>query len=117
MIWRSWRDRHPVHFTILSVSMRNSVLKNISRQWLQEADIPVPRTHNLRELLALILPTLPAWAQWQPDVKKITEYAVDSRYPGESATPEDTQHAMHTCEAVRQAVRTSLKLPTHEVNN
>ena len=85
------------------------------KAWLQEADVPVPRTHNLGELLALIVPTLPAWGQWQPDFKKITEYAVDSRYPGESATPEDTQHAMHTCEAVRQAVRTSLKLPTHNV--
>ena len=80
---------------------------------LQEADVPVPRTHNLGELLALIVPTLPAWSQWQPDFKRITEYAVDSRYPGESATAADTQHAMQVCDAVRQAVRTSLKLPTH----
>ena len=84
------------------------------KAWLQEADIPVPRTHNLRELLALILPTLPAWAQWQPDVKKITEYAVDSRYPGESVTGEDTQHAMHVCDVVRQVVRISLKVPPHK---
>ena len=87
------------------------------KAWLQEADIPVPRTHNLAELLALIVPTLPAWEQWQPDFKRITEHAVDSRYPGESATAEDTQHAMHVCEAVRQAVRTSLKLPTHNVKS
>ncbi len=80
------------------------------KAWLQEADIPVPRTHDLEELLALIVPTLPDWSQWQPDLKRITEYAVDSRYPGDSATADDTQHAMHVCEAVRQAVRTSLKL-------
>ena len=84
------------------------------KAWLQEADVPVPRTHDLEELLALIMPTLPAWGQWQLDFKKITEYAVDSRYPGESATPEDTQHAMHVCDVVRQAVRISLKVPPHK---
>ena len=82
------------------------------KAWLQEADVPVPRTHDLEELLVLIVPTLPAWAQWQPDFKRITEYAVDARYPGDSATADDTQHAMRICDAVRQAVRTSLKLPT-----
>ncbi|MDE0426976.1 MAG: HEPN domain-containing protein [Candidatus Poribacteria bacterium] len=82
------------------------------KAWLQEADVPVPRTHDLEELLALIEPTLPAWAQWQPDFKRITEYAVDSRYPGDSATADDTQHAMRICGAVRQAVRASLKLST-----
>ena len=80
------------------------------KAWLQEANVPVPRTHNLEELLALILPTLPAWEHWQPDFKIITEYAGQSRYPGDSATADNTQHAMHVCEAVRQTVRTSLKL-------
>ena len=80
------------------------------KAWLQEAELPVPRTHNLEELLALILPTLPAWSHWQPDFKIITDYAVEARYPGDSATADNTQHAMHICEAVRQTVRTSLKL-------
>ena len=81
------------------------------KAWLQEANVPVPKTHNLEELLALIVPTLPAWSQWRPDFEIITEYAVEARYPGDAATADDTQHAIHTCEAVRQAVRTSLKLP------
>ena len=81
------------------------------KAWLQEANLPVPRTHNLEELLALILPTLPAWSHWQPDFKIITDYAVDSRYPGDSATADNAQHAIYICEAVHQAVRTSLKLP------
>lgn len=85
------------------------------KAWLQEADVPVPRTHDLEELLTLIVPTLPAWAQWQPDFKRITEYVVDARYPGDSATADDTQHAMRICDAVRQAVRASLKLSTDNV--
>lgn len=83
------------------------------KAWLQEMNVPAPRTHDLGELLSLILPTLPAWSQWQPDFKRITEYAVDARYPGESATADDTEHAMRICDAVRHAIRVSLKLPTH----
>ena len=78
------------------------------KAWLQEANVPVPRTHNLEELLALIVPTLPMWSTWQPDFKIITEYAVESRYPGDSATADNTQHAMHICKEVRQTVRTRL---------
>ena len=82
------------------------------KAWLQEANLTVPRTHNLEELLALILPTQPAWHNWQPDFKVITEYAVESRYPGNPATEDNAQHAIHICDAVRQAVRTQLKLPS-----
>ena len=80
------------------------------KAWLQEANIPVQRTHNLEELLVLITPTLPTWSDWEPDFKVITAYAVDPRYPGDSATSDNTQHAMHICDEVRQAVRTQLKL-------
>ena len=80
------------------------------KAWLQEANIPVQRTHNLEELLALIVTIQPACSDWQPDFKIITAYAVDPRYPGDSATADNTQHAMHVCDEVRQAVRTQLKL-------
>ncbi len=87
------------------------------KAWLQETNVPVQRTHNLEELLALIIPTLPVWSDWQSDFKRITGYAVDPRYPGDSRTAEDTEHAMHICDEVRQAVRTQLKLPLHEIES
>ena len=80
------------------------------KAWLQEKNIHTPRTHNLAELLDLIVPMLPAWYHWQPDFKIIMAYAVDPRYPGDSRTAEDTHHAMHICGEVRQAVRTQLNL-------
>ena len=80
------------------------------KAWLQEVNISVPRTHNLEELLALIVPTLSDWTDWQPDLKIIAEYAVEPRYPGPSRTAENTQHAMRVCDEVRQAVRRQLKL-------
>ena len=78
------------------------------KAWLQEANVPAPRRHNLEELLALIVLTLPMWNKWQPDFKIITEYAVESRYPGDSVTADNAQHAMHICNEVRQIVRTLL---------
>ena len=100
------RDPDPVHDAICFHAQQ--CIEKYLKAWLQEANIPVQRTHNLEELLMLITPTLPAWSDWQPDFKIITAYAVDPRYPGDSA--DNTQHAMHICDEVRQAVRTQLKL-------
>ena len=81
--------------------------------WLQEVNISFSKTHDLEELLNLIVPTIPAWHLWQPDFKIITAYAVESRCPGDSATADNTQHAMHICDEVRQSVRMQLNLPKH----
>ena len=103
----------PVHDAICFHAQQ--CIEKYLKAWLQEANIPMQRTHNLEELLALIVPTLPDWSDWQPDLKIITAYAVDPRSPGDSATADNTQHAMHICEEVRQTVRAQLKL-TESVN-
>ena len=99
---------NPVHNAICFHAQQ--CIEKYLKAWLQDAGILAPRTHNLEELLDLIVPTLPAWSHWQPDFKIITAYAVDPRYPGDSRTVNNTQHAMHICTEVRQAVRTQLKL-------
>ena len=78
---------------------------------LQEADIPIPRTHDLKELLDLIAPIIPIWNTWTTELSELSKYAVKIRYPGDSATVDDTEHSLHICDKVRQAVRTHLKLP------
>ena len=98
----------PVHDAICFHAQQ--CIEKYLKAWLQEANIPMPRTHNLEELLALIVQTLPDWSDWQPDFKVIMGYAVDPRYPGDARTANDTHHAMHICEEVRQAVRMQLKL-------
>ena len=98
----------PVHNSICFHAQQ--CIEKYLKAWLQEANMPVPRPHDLEDLLALIVRTLPAWHHWQPDFKIITEYAVDSRYPGDSATADNTQHAMHICDEVRQAILTHLEL-------
>lgn len=84
------------------------------KAWLQENNIPIPRTHNLEELLNLILPSIPAWHNWKVDLSRLSKHAVDTRYVGQTPTAEDALHAMQTCEMVRQAVRAELKLPIEE---
>ena len=80
------------------------------KAWLQETNIPFPRTHDLQELLNLIVPVLPAWDVWREDFSKLSEHAVDPRYPGKFASAAETAHAMGICDEVRQAVREQLKL-------
>ena len=84
------------------------------KAWLQEANIPLLRSHDLLALLDLIVPTIPSWRVWQSDFLVIAPYAVEFRYPGKSATAENTQHAVHICTEVRQAVRAELKLPQNQ---
>ena len=84
------------------------------KAWLQETNIPVPRTHNLEELLNLIVSTRPAWRSWQPDFSKLSKHAVDFRYPGRFATANDAAHAIEICNQVRNTIREALKLPPNQ---
>ena len=81
------------------------------KAWLQETNIRFAKTHDLKELLDLILPVIPDWHVWQSDFSEVSQQAVDFRYPGKSAATEDAHHAIDVCERVRQAVRSELKLP------
>ncbi len=85
------------------------------KAWLQENNIPIQRTHNLRELLNLILPSIPAWHSWKVDLSRLSKHAVETQCVGQSPTAEDVDQAMQTCQMVRNAVRSELKLPTEEI--
>ncbi|MDE0427728.1 MAG: HEPN domain-containing protein [Candidatus Poribacteria bacterium] len=78
------------------------------KAWLQEANIPFSKTHDLKDSLSLIAPTIPAWRAWHSDFSSFTTHAVDLHYPGEFATAEDAAHVVQICTTVRQAVRDQL---------
>ncbi len=73
------------------------------KAWLQDANLPVPRTHDLVELLHLVVSMRPAWRAWAADFSAFTTHAVDFRYPGESAIA-----AAKIATEVREAVREAL---------
>ena len=80
------------------------------KAWLQEANLRVPRTHNLNTLLRLIVPTHPEWRAWRTDFAKFTPHAVDVHYET-FATEAEVEHAMRVCGEVRAAIRAVLQLP------
>ena len=75
---------------------------------LQEADIAFSRTHNLPALLDMLLPVEPLWATLRPDLQALSAFAVDFRYPGESADKEEAREALKFCRIVRKQIRISL---------
>ena len=87
------------------------------KAWLQEANIPFSRTHDLKELLGLIVPSVPIWQVWEPNFSSLSKHAVATRYPGASATADEAESAVCICDEVRRSVREQLKLPLDVANN
>ena len=85
------------------------------KAWLQEANLRIPRTHDLNALLELTMPTHPQtfsqWRAWQSDFEKFKPHAVDVRYGDYSADEADVEHAVRVCTEVRRAIRAALQLP------
>ena len=87
------------------------------KAWLQEANLRFPRTHDLNELLVLIVPTHPEWRKWHTDFNTFKPYAVDVRYGDYHADEADVEHAVRVCTEVRQAIRATLQLPNNGDTN
>src|SRR5437868_6410446 len=81
------------------------------KAWLKELGLPIPRTHDLVQLLLLLLPHDTALRSVGRGLKTLTRYAVDYRYPGFNATKRQTQTALRVSGRVRAAIRRRLGLP------
>lgn len=77
---------------------------------LVEAGIGFPRTHDLLLLLNLCLPIEPLWSAYATVVDDLSDFAVDFRYPGHSATLSEAKQALKNCRSIRTEVRRSLGL-------
>ncbi|MCS7187572.1 MAG: HEPN domain-containing protein, partial [Armatimonadota bacterium] len=69
------------------------------------------KTHNLVELLNLSGGLLPELDPLRPQLQKLSDYAVITRYRGFWATQQDADEAMQTAGQVRAVVRSKLGLP------
>jgi HEPN domain-containing protein len=79
---------------------------------LQEQGLNVPRIHDLPALLDLLLPYEPLWESWRASFNSIKEFAVEFRYPGEDAEPQDAMFAYRVAKAFRKEALDSLGLPS-----
>jgi HEPN domain-containing protein len=78
---------------------------------LCEAGVAFPKTHDLAVLLKLLLPLEPLWSVFLPQAQLLEDYAVDFRYPGDTATLDEARQALRNCKSIRREVRSSLGLP------
>jgi HEPN domain-containing protein len=77
---------------------------------LLEAGIAFPRTHDLLQLLNACLQLEPLWSAYANVVDAMSDYAVDFRYPGNSATLREAKVALKHCRSLRAEVRRALGL-------
>ena len=76
---------------------------------LQESEIEFDKTHSLTVLLDALLAIEPSWESMRPTLTELTNYAVQYRYPGDSATKEEASKAFKDCTQIRQVVQQLLK--------
>ena len=104
-----WQQQSPTPTYNLICFLSQQCVEKYLKAWLQEADIPFTRTHNLGILLDPIIRIVPAWHTWRSDLSDLSKYAVDPRYPGGSASATDAEQAAAICIQVRQAIRENLR--------
>jgi HEPN domain-containing protein len=79
---------------------------------LQEQNISFSKTHNLTTLLNLITRKEPAWELMRPNLERLNVFAVQVRYPGESADKAIARQALNLCRVLRDRAKLSLNLQT-----
>jgi HEPN domain-containing protein len=77
---------------------------------LEESGHSIPRTHILKDLLALLQPSYPSLGPLRRGLVLLTRFAVGTRYPGDSASKREAVSAQRWAEKVRMTVRAILGL-------
>jgi hypothetical protein len=72
----------------------------------------VPKTHDLKQILALLLPGDATLSPLRRGLFSLGRYAVEYRYPGVRATGRRMQAALRHADRVRRECRARLGLPT-----
>lgn len=106
-----WLSQAPTGtFNVIGFHAQQCVEKYLKAR-LTDAGIPFPRTHDLAVLVNLILPVEPSWAVLHGEIRFLTPFSVEVRYPGVSATAQDSADALAACSRARQIIRQSMGLP------
>jgi HEPN domain-containing protein len=77
---------------------------------LQEHVVMFPKTHDLEDLLDLLLPVDGTLAPLRRGLNSLTKFAVEYRYPGVRATKRRMEVALRRAERIREEVRKKLGL-------
>lgn len=75
---------------------------------LEEQGRHIPKTHDLAKLLDLLLPFNSSLRSLRRGLMFLTDFAVDMRYPGNSASKRQAASALRWASRIRDACRTVL---------
>jgi HEPN domain-containing protein len=78
---------------------------------LEELSQAVPRTHVLKDILALLVPHHRSLVGFRRGLTFLTRFAVETRYPGDNASKRQAASALRWAGKVRHACRNLLSLP------
>ncbi len=78
--------------------------------YLQKERVYFPKTHDLNVLLDMVLPSQPFLEVFRNDLKMLSVYAIEVRYPGESATRHQAKAAIRVMKRMRDEFRVLLNL-------
>lgn len=106
---REMRVRRSPNYDAVCFHAQQCVEKYL-KALLQEADVSFGKTHNLVILLGLLLPTEASWEIARPQLQILNEYAVEVRYPGESADRTTARDALALCRVLRKRAQSQLKI-------
>jgi len=77
---------------------------------MEELGLSVPKTHDLEDLLTLLLPHHPSLRPLRRGLKFLTPFGVDIRYPGKRASKREAVAAFRWAGRVRGECRLLLGL-------
>jgi HEPN domain-containing protein len=75
---------------------------------LHELGLPVPKTHDLGDLLIVLRPHHPTLGTLARGLDFLTDFAVDPRYPGNRSSRRQATAALRWVEKTRAAARSFL---------
>ena len=101
---REMRARRAPNYDAVCFHSQQCVEKYL-KAFLQEHGHLIPRIHDLNQLLELCLPYDETMELHRDLFKDLTRYAVEFRYPGDSAVKEDAHASVHHAKIIRSFLR------------
>lgn len=98
---RELRARKMPNYDAACFHAQQCAEKLLKAMMIHEGVAP-PRSHDLDYLLGLILSQRPKWEVFRKEFQFLSAYAVEYRYPGETATKEMAREALRYCIKFRE---------------
>jgi HEPN domain-containing protein len=101
------RSRKKYSTDIVCFHLQQCVEKYLKGR-LVEAGLSFPKTHDLEQLLDLVIPLEPLWNAFRPSLVILSDAAVLIRYPGHTISARDATTLYKAATKMRDAMRDAL---------